>query len=165
MLYEEIWLGCEMYHSDEHSYDEAYKDYMLGDKDRSKWDQPEKLDSEEARKVITFINRWKTRTPMRTHHLLPALRKAVPSLNLLRGKTILDVDFMEIVNSMRTEQLIENCFDILASCGPRYESVGTSKILHTINPELFVIPIRRDCAVNLMAHHPSSVIPAKAGIQ
>ena len=28
-----------------------------------------------------------------------------------------------------------------------------------------IIPIRRDCAVNLMAHHPSFVIPAKAGIQ
>ena len=28
-----------------------------------------------------------------------------------------------------------------------------------------VILIRRDCAANLMAHHPTSVIPAKAGIR
>ena len=29
----------------------------------------------------------------------------------------------------------------------------------------FIIPIRRDCAANLMAHPPSSVVPAKAGTQ
>ena len=39
-------------------------------------------------------------------------------------------------------------------------------MLKLVRPEsVSLIPIRRDCAANLMAHHPSSVIPAKAGIQ
>ena len=70
----------------------------------------------------------------------------MPTLNLLKCKTILDIEFDAIVTTddgrqITVKELVAKSFNTLSGCGPdkSYYSVAASKILHTINPELFVM--------------------------
>ena len=142
MLYEAIRLGCQTYHEYQFGYDHAYVDY-LQDKDQTKWDHPERLDIPEIEKLRVFLNeKWRARMQMKDKDrdlkpdLKDALQNVLPHLNVLRGVTILSADF----DDKKTYMLMTSAFDTVASYGPRkYESTATSKILHTINPELFVM--------------------------
>ena len=143
MLYEEIRQRCSKYHErDGYAYDSTLAHY-IGRKNQTMWDNPETLDYDEAQRLVNFLNAWKTRMPSDSGNvtcLLSKLRSAVPRLNTLQSKTLLDVNFDEITaNGESVSQLIEECFTEIAHT-KRYESVGASKMLHAaINPELFVI--------------------------
>ena len=147
MLYEAIRLGCEIYHTSDSSYDGAYTDY-LNSRNPSKWTNPETLDYDEVDKLIYFANQWKCMMPRDSENvkrMLAALRFAVPDLNLLKNKTLLDVRFDQNIYGIRVNQLIAASFDKIAKSsrnryGRRYESVATSKMIHiAINPHLFVM--------------------------
>ena len=72
--------------------------------------------------------------------MAPAVNAVLPSLNLLRGEDLLHVDFgRTLANHETVSQVIEVAFDTIVRCGGRYESTGTSKILHMLNPSLFVM--------------------------
>ena len=53
MLYEAIRLGCEIYHANGRSYDEAYIHYRL-DRDPTKWNNPDDLNDAEVRVLVEF---------------------------------------------------------------------------------------------------------------
>ena len=141
MLYEAIRKGCELYHKeDERAYDEAYAEFFV-DRCQSKWDNPETLDDVEIENLILFLdkfqawgwpNRGKTK-PTNFSTLPPVLTNLQP----LSHKTILDVDF----NDEKIRSLISSSFVELEKCGPDNKSwrVAASKILHLINPELFLM--------------------------
>ncbi len=79
--------------------------------------------------------------------ILCALQEVLPRLNKLQGKTILDVCLDEKLDDERIGDLIGCCFDKLAKCGPRRteeesarnQATAASKILHIINPGLFLM--------------------------
>ena len=83
----------------------------------------------------------------KSEHLLPVLKKVLPKLNKLRGKTILDVCLDEKIDGESIADVICSSFKKIANCGPpskrngrpNNEVTATSKILHIINPELFVM--------------------------
>ena len=95
MLYQAIRAGSEQYRSDPNlnCSNKAYRKLLCCDMDHSKWRDPPTLDRDEVGKVRDFVARtWKTRNMQaKSEHLLPALKKVLPKLNKLRGKTILDV--------------------------------------------------------------------------
>ena len=142
--YEKIRLGCKEYHrgKDGKRFDEDYRDYLLIDRDTSKWNQLDLIDLAEAGKMIGFLNLWKTPVQVRLVDFLLALQCAALLLRPIQGKTILDVDLNRPTtqdSDFSVGQLVEKCFDILSRCGRRDEITASSKILHTINPELFVM--------------------------
>ena len=142
MLYEAIRLGCQIYHECQSAYDRAYVDY-LRDKDQLKWDHPERLDAPEIGKLREFLNvKFGTRMQLTYERERDALQHALQSklseLNMLRSITILSADF----NDKKMCRLIIDAFDTVAQYHPdgnKYTAVATSKILHTINPGLFVM--------------------------
>ena len=143
LLYEEIRLGCRMYHQHEYAYDGYYARY-IADKDQTKWDNPDRLDENEVKRLVYFVNQWGTMMPKNDEtirRLLNNLTIAVPLLNTLRGATLLDVKFDET-----TMQMIAECFGTIASSAIKGDGVtitipvGTSKMLNAaINPNLFVM--------------------------
>ena len=68
--------------------------------------------------------------------ILCALQEILPQLNRLQGKNLLDVCL-----DNETRNLICRSFKTLAGCSGknRNEATAASKILHIINPELFVM--------------------------
>ena len=142
MLSEAIKRACEIYHIDESGtgYNRAY-DGLLDSMVPVKWKQPEFLDQIEVEKVVNFINgNFRGRMQASASQLLPALREILPHLNVLRNMNIISVNFNEsLAENIDVRREIEVCFNLLADSGPRHESTGTSKILHIINPNLFVM--------------------------
>ena len=145
MLYEDIRLGCRMYHqNDDSSYDKSYEDYLCNDKAKDKWRQRDTLDLAEAGKILAFLNLWKTPMQTRLIELHSALQDAVEELAPLMDKSILDLDLSKPfvdgkLNKDADMSRIISAFNRLANCGVRNESVASSKILHTINPDGFVM--------------------------
>lgn len=139
MLYEAIRQGCEEYHQRYAGYDRSYNKFFA-EKDQAKWDVPETLDEAEITRVISFLKVWNPRRPMDSTALASRLPQVLEDLNELQSYTILDVEFTE-----KTTELIWRAFNSLTNCGARNhkgsrenESVAASKILHLINPALFV---------------------------
>ena len=159
MLYEDIRRGCRMYHQNESTYDGYYARY-IADKDQNKWDNPDRLDTDEVKRLVRFVNQWGTMMPKNDEtirRLLDNLTIAVPLLNTLRGATLLDVKFDET-----TMQMIAGCFGTIASSAVKGDGVtitipvGTSKMLNAaINPNLFVMwdrAIQSDYGLNGTGH-------------
>ena len=144
MLYQEIRLGCNTYHQrHQYSYDKSYASY-IEDKNQTKWDNPDRLDTDEVKRLVRFVNQWGTMMPKNDEtirRLLNNMTIAVPQLNKLRNNTLLDVNFDET-----TKRMIEECFTAIAGSAVKKGGVkvtlyvGTSKMLHAaINPHLFVM--------------------------
>ena len=143
MLHEAIRLRCEEYHKTVSAYDSAYTRY-LGDVKQGHWDNPSLLNYYDAKRLVDFVNEWKSRMPSDKNNVekvLYELRRAVPKLGVLRDTTILDVDFDQVVlGRWSIGELIRDSFDGIARAGKRYESVATSKMLNVaFNPSLFVM--------------------------
>lgn len=144
MLYEAIRLGRDLYHRDTNlsGSNEAYRKLLYCEMDHSKWHDPSTLDMEEVKKVRDFVaGTWKTRNMQtKTEHLLPVLKEVLPKLNNLRGKNILNVCLDEEIDGERTADLICRSFKKLANCSNNQnEATATSKILHIIYPDLFLM--------------------------
>ena len=78
--------------------------------------------------------------PTNGQNVLAGLRGAAPRLNLLSGKTLLDIDLGAVIHNVSVQELISSSFDKIADSGKRFESVATSKMIHAaVNPHLFVM--------------------------
>ena len=151
MLYKSIRLGCELYHNppaEENNprakrYNKAYSDFLrYRHEASSKWDRPELLGLEDASSLRRFLDEflassWHNIGETHSEDLLEAMQDVIPNLRSLQNMTLLDVDFsdVDIANAIKAS------FLTLERCGPDHKSypVAASKILHAINPEVFVM--------------------------
>jgi hypothetical protein len=91
-----------------------------------------------AQRLIDFINRWSTRSPLNAEHLQAGYASAYPILLQLADRRLVSL-------ALHPEELSEvqsglaQAFDLVARCGPRNESTGASKILHVLLPSLFTM--------------------------
>ena len=150
MLYEDIRKGCKRYHQRYADYDHAY-DKFFKEKCQPKWDNPDALTESEVEKLIEFLDEFSAWGPFMKGKptqstLLTSLRMTLQALNHLRYKTILDLALSDRIvqsNHMSSEQFSMYktilCFDELAECGGGNNSTAASKILHVVNPSLFMM--------------------------
>ena len=147
MLYEAVRLGSQIYRCELRDSNIAYRK-LLNSLDANKWNGRCALDKCEVGKVRAFVNStWRARMRASSEEILPVLQDILPRLEPLRGKSILEVDFDEIISGESVSDLICRSFKGIANCHPckLNEATATSKVLHIINPELFPLwdrPIR-----------------------
>jgi hypothetical protein len=119
-----------------------YDDYLAG-KRWQLWKQQETIDLVEIERLILFLNQWSTHyenTRVTQQSLLDAIRSVFPLFRALEAESLLGIDFKrQLTPGTSVSQTIERIFERIASCGRKYEAVGATKIIHTINPELFVM--------------------------
>ena len=130
MFYEAIWKGCKRFHDGNHGprYDDALK------KQRN-WAQQDCPTEQEVECLVSFVNSWSTRMKKDIPAIRCALNEILPELNQLRHKSVLDVDLCD----QRTSDLIYGSFKRLANFGSGNQVTAASKMLHIINPKLFVM--------------------------
>ncbi|MCY4528425.1 MAG: hypothetical protein OXD46_05260 [Chloroflexi bacterium] len=141
MLYQAIRKACEKYHSYGYGIDYAtalacYRDAFTR---RRKGDSPDRPSHEEAWILLSFANGWNARMRASFEDIHSSLIKIEPDLEKLRGKTILDVCLDERIDGNSARFLIKRCFATLKESGGGSAVVGPSKILHIINPDLYVM--------------------------
>ena len=150
-MYKEIHRGCQLYHNppriqdrrEARKFDTVYRRFLkYRCEANSKWKQPESLGLEDASSLIDFLDGFHAfsrfnKGKLKPGNVLAAIQGVIPSVALLQELTILDADFSDtdIANAIR------DSFRTLENCGPDEKSyrVAPSKILHAINPKVFVM--------------------------
>lgn len=138
MNYQDLLLAHGAFYTYENRAE--YYDNYLSKKDKQLWSQSE-LPYDKIEKLFAFITRW-------DHHFSgdkvlfkKTYRKLFPLFMELEKYSFIDIDLSD--NKIRN--YITQIFDGIAQCNrrDRYESTDASKIIHTINPELFIMWDRR----------------------
>lgn len=137
LLYEAIRRGSKLYHDNSGSSNRFYASY-LRDKRAEMWESGV-IDEAEAARLRLFVNQWSTRYQSTPGQLMVAMNSFLPRLNLLAHEDLLSVRLDSSVGGTNVAELIQTSFDGIARCGRQYESTGTAKILHIVNPVLLVM--------------------------
>ena len=142
MLYQAIRKAREKYLSCGYGndYDTALSCYHDALEKRRSGPYPKNPSREEAWILLSFANGWNANMTATFENVQCALSEIEPDLKGLCGKTILNVGLDD-----ETRELIGRNFEKLARCNQKKhnEATGASKILHIINPDLFVMWDRR----------------------
>lgn len=93
-----------------------------------------------------FFNRWKCRvenTPQSAQAIRGTLYNLMPYLSALNTVTVTNLNLANTVNinnrPMTVHEVIQHCYDTLRDIGYRFGPTATSKLLHVLQPELFVM--------------------------
>jgi len=134
--------------------DRFYFEYV-NSRDEVAWSSDVGPNDVEIEKLLTFLNQWSTRCPSDADARVSfrlAYLEVLPLLRALQGHTLLETGFDgAVAEGMSVSRAVGSIFEKIASSGSRYESTGTSKILHVLYPPLFVMwdsAIRGGYAVN-----------------
>jgi len=118
---------------------------------------PNQLQAEEVQqKVITgFLNCWKCRIsnpPEAANAVLETLQNLAPYLQALQDQEIegVQLDALLNIDGNQTEisRIIEHCYDEIRKIGHRFGPTATSKLLHILQPRLFVM-----CDGPILSHY------------
>lgn len=127
--------------------DRAYDQDWIVAKKFVNWDNLSSLSRKEVMlRVVTFLNRWKSRLK-RTWKLVDAIieahRDSIPYLIALENECLWDLDFEKKLlvgdHSMKTSEAIYSVFKRFRDIGYRLRETAASKLLHMINPNLFIM--------------------------
>jgi len=143
IIYQELIEACEEFEGDEEAYNEAW---VLARKFVD-WKNLDKLPLQEIEnRVILFLNQWACRLPKDrrlARRLQDVYRQSVPFLETLNGEAIQDFDFDQKKkvegNEHRNSEIMLKVFQNFYLTGHKFRDVAASKVLHMINPHLFVM--------------------------
>lgn len=141
MNWRQLLLGDSLFREKE-PLDRFYFEYLRGH-DSSIWASDDGPTDDDIGRMLRFLNQWRTHYPSGPEAQLSfkaAYRQIRHLLLPMSDVHFLDVDFdLKLDGHLTFKQAIEQTFEVLASHGQRYESTGTSKILHMLRPNLFVM--------------------------
>lgn len=102
--------------------------------------------SQTQNKLIKFLNRWKCRvnnSQETAHTVQTTIHNLLPYLQVLNDSTTGDLNFTRTVNvnnsQMVTSRVIEHCYTEIRNIGNRFAATATSKLLHILQPKIFVM--------------------------
>lgn len=108
---------------------------------------PAELTTEQVKGEIIsgFLNKWGCRLAKKNHDvlaekLIEVTEHLKEDLQSLKSAKLLDLDLE------KSENAIKNCYQTMAGIGNNFSHTAASKLLHMINPELFVMwdgPMRK----------------------
>ena len=158
MVYAAIRQRCKEYHQrDTSGYDGAYARYTeYRTQTQAKWDNPDRLDSGDAKELITFLNRWRCKIPFndsvapekvildlwlnnhKTGAPLPGAFtiKGITMQRLLNNlakavphlNTLQNATLLDVKLDQATKQMIAGCFDTIAKFGIKKGSVSNEAV-------------------------------------
>ncbi len=138
-MFELLRKGSRAYH--EYPGSDQFYDDMRKRMDEVQWAAPHAITQTTAATVREFLNRWASHFLATEEQLADALRHAGRGLALFHWETIVSVDFSIPRGGWpSTSALIADEFDAIRLCNPaRNQSTAASKVLHMINPQIFVM--------------------------
>jgi len=145
-------------------YDDIWYDVS---REKTDWQNLQILTIEEMKNgVIWFLNKWGCRIgPQRTHDIVAKGIKGrsletAPFLEALNDETLGDINFDKTKEvghrKLSNSKIIHHVFSMFCDIGYRFRWVATSKVLHMINPKLFVMWDNDICAGYLLSLSASS---------
>jgi hypothetical protein len=117
--------------------DDSYDRYFAGPHPALA-DPLDRLDAGSVAPVVQFLRDWRARSHYQSHPeaLLDVLRRVWPGLQALRTSSLLSAD---LTVSSDVASTVSAVFDCVAGSAPVSQPVASSKLLHALHPELFVM--------------------------
>jgi hypothetical protein len=142
MHWKRLVRASEIFCEEDTADQQHYFDYVSS-RDETAWNADEGPNDDEIKKLFTFLNQWRTRYPSDADaraSFKKAYLEVLPLLRGLQGHTLLEAEFdSAVAGGTSVSEAVRSIFERVASSGSRYESTGTSKILHVLYPPLFVM--------------------------
>ena len=152
MNYRELFEANKRFREDPIAYDAAWIEARKIDW-QNLHDLPvekmmkEVIGSEKLFKESGFLNRWKCRLPCTielANHIKNTFKQLAPFLRVLEGETlegiVLDKTKLVRDEKLMNQEIIHRIFDKTSDMGKNgYRPVPASKLLHMVNPKLFVM--------------------------
>ena len=154
MRYEEIQKGARKYHRRYSRYVEKYDGYFASPKGPSKWRNSITVTREQAEELIKFLIDFDTiYVRMKYHGKEKERDKFIDGLerNLkdvlrwsrhLSGMALVGVNFSKVIvvddKKLSVREVMKKCY-LAAGINGGYKPTMSSKILHVVNPELFIM--------------------------
>ena len=162
ITYQELFKACKEFEEDEEAYNQAW---LLARKFVD-WKNLDSLPEQEIEnRVILFLNRWACHLPKDrrlTKRLKDVYRQSIPFLDALDGEAIQDFDFNQKKkvegNEYRNSEIMLKVFQNFYSTGYHFRDVAASKVLHMINPHLFVMWDTSICKAYSVKKSPSGYV-------
>ena len=125
----------------------GYYDKYMKEKNWEEWRDPGKLSDDEVEKLFEFIVSWDPHFGQERDRVIQfkqAYKRVFSLFKQLEGEKIYKISYEKKIKHpqgdlIRLQEAISIIFNTIVSCFRRDESTDTSKIIHTINPELFVM--------------------------
>jgi len=140
MHWKSLVLASEIFGQQE--WNRFYFDYM-GSRDEAAWYSDAGPNDVQVTELFRFLNQWASHYPSDADaraRFKRAYLQVLPRLRALQGLTLLDTAFdRDVVQEMCVSEAVSSIFETIAGLGSRYASTATSKILHVLNPPLFVM--------------------------
>jgi hypothetical protein len=136
MHWQSLVLASEIFRERQPTYDRLYLEYMSS-RDEAAWHSDAGPNDAEIVRLLRFLNQWASHHPSDPDAragFKRAYLDVLPRLRVLQGLSLLEAAFGSGV-----VQDVEAVFEGIARSGGRYASTATSKILHVLNPQLFVM--------------------------
>ena len=143
-------LGSELYHQLE-SRDHYYNDYLRDIKKWDRWEDADQLGRSDMVPLIGFLNQWRSRyedSSETRERLVDTIRHVLPVVTAFKGMDLLSIDLDGDIAQIASTpgEVIGRVFDAIALAQGKKHSTVASKIMHTMNPELFIMWDEKICA-------------------
>jgi hypothetical protein len=143
---QKLMTASRLYRERVEKANEAYDLHMKQRKPKQ-WERNEGPSDPELALLFTFLNQWGTHCPSDPRcraSFGEAYKHVLQRLRLLEGCDLLEARFDgEVADGKTLSDTIQEVFEALATANrkltKRYESTATSKILHVLRPQLFVM--------------------------
>jgi hypothetical protein len=141
MYWRDLVLGSRIY-EDHEPADRFYYEYQI-EHQAASWISRDGPSEGEVARLVLFLNQWWTHYPSGATSqaaLRQAFLEAKAMLTPMLRLSIVDADFeADILPGISLAMATTVVFSYIATCGPRTETTGTSKMLHMLNPRFFVM--------------------------
>jgi len=143
MHYNELFRAAKLFRSYPTAYENSYEEARTG----INWKELGSLSNRVIKDVVLlFLNRWNCRIP-KTDDVAKSIKntykKTIPFLKALDGEVLQDVNFDDSKKvdekELRHYKIIRLAYSKFSLVGYKFGEVAASKVLHMINPELFVM--------------------------
>jgi len=138
--YQTLLKGVKLYKK--LSFDKSYKKYVLNR--RQIWENLDQITENEVKNtIIGFLKAWGIRNTNRIkpHELKESLKGLNKRFKILRGKSLINLDFNEKVNingQKKISEVIKEIYQRLLNLNG-IGSTSASKIMHCVVPEIFMM--------------------------
>jgi len=140
MHWRQLIEGCDLYRQQARpQYDAAYQEYM-GKYGANLLPAPQAFDRNRAQDLIDLANKFGARMHMEPTQLAASYQRVHGSLSTLASLRLESAALDQPLGTGETaSDLAEEVFDSVAKCAQSEYSAGTSKMLHALLPQFFVM--------------------------
>jgi len=148
MHWQKLIEASELFRKDDQDektdgYYNAYYDAYMKERKPDQWEADTGPSDDEVARLFRFLNQWRTRyqdNKGSQGQFRDAYLRVLKQLRLLKGYSLVEARLdSQVADGKTLSETIQEVFETLASAGKKHQWTGASKVLHVLQPRMFVM--------------------------